>query len=603
MRSKAFVIATLLVFLGALGGVYWLAGPMLAERILPGIWLWRLPLGGTTPNDAQQQVLRELALELPRIVLLGPDGQRWIYSAADLGVSVDMDATMARAFAPGHSEDSILGVFRERWEVMQRPRVVAPILIWDRNQTLAQLASVSAQINEPSRDARVFLEGGEVQWEPSAMGRRVDITTTLSLLEPLLRVPTVGEIPLEIETLFPEVTDAHASQALELARRMLAQPAQLLVPDPLEGDPGPWTLDSALLATMLQIQAFGGEVTVGLDETGLRQTLEPIAAAMHREAVNAEYRFDAAMKQLVVRSASSDGRVLNIDATIAQITEYLQMGHRFIPLVLEPVVPRYSSTTTAEELGITELVAVGESYFAGSSSARDHNIRVGSSKFDGVLVAPGETFSFNHFLGEVTQAEGYDESYVIVGNRTVPGIGGGICQVATTAFRAAFFAGYPIVERWPHAYRVSYYELGGYGPGFDATIYSPLVDFRFTNDTPYHLLVQTEVDSANARSRFLFYSTSVGRKVEQIGPTAGPPVPPGAPIYEYDASLPAGTYVRVESAHDGLTAVLERVVRNAEGEVLFEDRYVSRFLPWSARYRFGPGFVPPPDAEIIGFNP
>ncbi len=116
-------------------------------------------------------------------------------------------------------------------------------------------------------------------------------------------------------------------------------------------------------------------------------------------------------------------------------------------------------------------------------------------------------------------------------------------------------------------------------------------------------MIQTEVDSTNARSRFLFYSTSMGRQVEQVGPTASPPVPPGAPIYEYDASLPAGTYVRVESPHDGLTAVLERIVRSAEGEELFRDRFVSRFLPWSARYRFGPGFVPPPDAQIIGQEP
>ena len=227
---------------------------------------------------------------------------------------------------------------------------------------------------------------------------------------------------------------------------------------------------------------------------------------------------------------------------------------------------------------------MGESYFTGSSSARDRNIRLGASKFNGVIIKPGQTFSFNEYLGDVSPEAGYDQSYVIIGNRTVLGVGGGICQVATTAFRAAYFGGYPIVERWPHAYRVGYYELGGFGPGFDATIYSPLVDFRFTNDTSHHILIQTEVDAARARLRFVFYSTKIGRTVEQVGPTRGEPIPPKAPVYEYDATLPAGTVVQDERPIDGLRAVLGRIVRDAEERVLYEDTFVSN-CPRPARYR------------------
>jgi vancomycin resistance protein YoaR len=256
-------------------------------------------------------------------------------------------------------------------------------------------------------------------------------------------------------------------------------------------------------------------------------------------------------------------------------------------------------TLTAEDLGIRELVAVGESYFTGSSSARDSNIRLGASKFDGVIVAPDETFSFNEHLGDVTLEAGYDESYVIIGDRTVPGVGGGICQVATTAFRAAYFGGYPVVERWPHAYRVGYYELGGFGPGFDATIYSPLVDFRFRNDTPHHILIRTEVDAAQARLRFLFYSTGDGRRVEQIGPEWGEAIPPEAPVYEYDPSLPAGSVTQIERAHSGLNAVLGRKVYDAEDNVLYEDQFVSNFIPWPARYKYGPSYIPPDNAEVI----
>jgi len=271
-----------------------------------------------------------------------------------------------------------------------------------------------------------------------------------------------------------------------------------------------------------------------------------------------------------------------------------------VPLVINQIEPGIPDTLTAEDLGVRELVAAGASYFTGSLSARDNNIRLGASKFDGVVVAPGEVFSFNEHLGDVTPEAGYNESYVIIGNRTVPGVGGGLCQVATTAFRAAYLGGYPIVERWPHAYRVKYYELGGFDPGFDATVYSPFVDFRFKNDTPYHILVHTEIDVATSRLRFLFYSTATGRTVEQIGPEWGAPIPPGPSVYEYDETLPAGTVKKFESAHDGLSAVLGRVVKDGDGNVLYEDEFVSDFIPWPARYAFGPGYTPPAGAEVVG---
>jgi vancomycin resistance protein YoaR len=111
------------------------------------------------------------------------------------------------------------------------------------------------------------------------------------------------------------------------------------------------------------------------------------------------------------------------------------------------------------------------------------NIGVAASKFDGVIVPPDRVFSFNEHLGPVTKEAGYDESLIIQGNRTSVGLGGGVCQVSTTAFRVAFFGGYELVERWAHGYRVGWYETNSV-PGLDATVYSPDVDFKFRNDSP-----------------------------------------------------------------------------------------------------------------------
>ncbi|HRT31470.1 MAG TPA: hypothetical protein P5211_03530, partial [Anaerolineae bacterium] len=142
MRHAGFALAVLIVLLGAVGGAYWLIGPLLDDRILPGVWLWRMPLGGLTLDEAQPEILREVGLDVPRFVLFDPNGQRWIYSAADLGVSVDMAATLARAYEIGHAETALLALGRERWDALQKPHAVAPVLVWDRNRAAAHLQAL-----------------------------------------------------------------------------------------------------------------------------------------------------------------------------------------------------------------------------------------------------------------------------------------------------------------------------------------------------------------------------------------------------------------------------------------------------------------------------
>jgi len=141
-------------------------------------------------------------------------------------------------------------------------------------------------------------------------------------------------------------------------------------------------------------------------------------------------------------------------------------------------------------------------YFRGSSAERLQNIRTAAAQFDGLLVAPGETFSMGEAMGDISLDNGFTEALIIYGGQTIKGVGGGVCQVSTTLFRTAFFAGFPIVERVPHAYRVSYYEQtsGGNDPklaGLDATVYFPLVDFKFTNDSAYWILMETSFDEGS----------------------------------------------------------------------------------------------------------
>ena len=185
---------------------------------------------------------------------------------------------------------------------------------------------------------------------------------------------------------------------------------------------------------------------------------------------------------------------------------------------------------------------------------------------------------------------GFDEAWIIFNGRTIKGVGGGVCQVSTTAFQAAFYAGFPITQRTPHGYRVGYYERGE-GAGMDATVFAPEVDFRFINDTPYHLLIETYTDTKNNTLTFRYYSTSDGRTVQKDGPYITNVVAHGPAVYEENSEITPGDVRQVDWAVDGADVKVIRTVYR-DGEVLSRDTFLSHYLPWQAVYQVAPGHMP-----------
>ncbi|QQS60978.1 MAG: VanW family protein [Candidatus Moraniibacteriota bacterium] len=171
------------------------------------------------------------------------------------------------------------------------------------------------------------------------------------------------------------------------------------------------------------------------------------------------------------------------------------------------IIPAKITSSNAENFGITSLIGEGRSNFSGSSQDRLFNIRFGYEKYHGALIKPGEEFSFVEILGEVDEKNGWRPELVIRNNRTEPEYGGGICQVSTTLFRAAIFSGLKITMRQAHSYPVKYYEP----IGFDASVYVPMPDMRFVNNTPGHILIQGEIKGKELI--FRIYGTNDGRKV------------------------------------------------------------------------------------------
>lgn len=320
--------------------------------------------------------------------------------------------------------------------------------------------------------------------------------------------------------------------------------------------------------------------------------IKPLQEKAYKAPVNAQFEFSNG--RVTTFKSSVDG--IQLDVAKAQqyiedsIIKTLKSGsvQEFtfeIPSIrLEPDI----TTEEANTFGIVEEIGSGTSLFQHSIPNRIHNVKHAASKINGILVAPNEEFSFVQHLGEVSKSTGYATAYVIQGGRTVLGDGGGVCQVSTTLFRAILDAGLPITERKAHAYRVSYYEQDS-PPGFDATVYYPTVDLKFVNDTGNYLLIQSELDPVELRLTYKIYGKSDGRTVEITKPIVGGYAPAPEPLYQEDPTLPTGTTKQVDYAASGATATFQRIVRDKEGKVMIDEKYVSKYSPWRAVFLVGTG--------------
>lgn len=339
--------------------------------------------------------------------------------------------------------------------------------------------------------------------------------------------------------------------------------------------------------------------SVGINLTGvlkmntnlIDENLTFLAQSINTPSQDALFQFEKG--RVTLFRVSKPGQELNqvqtkqmINSLITAVTR--QESQDFQPLkILLPVDTILPKVTTenSNNLGIKELLGSGSSKFVGSIPGRVHNIDLAASRLNGQLISPGETFSFNNALGDVSATTGFQQAYIIKEGRTVLGDGGGVCQVSTTLFRAALNAGLPIEERHAHAYRVSYYEQDS-PAGLDATVFAPSYDLKFKNDTGNYILIQAKTDKINYSLTFELYGTTDGRKAEITKPIIYSQTPPPPDLYQDDPTLPKGTVKQVDWRAWGAKVNFDYKVTR-EDVTLFQKSFFSNFQPWQAVFLRG----------------
>lgn len=492
-------------------GVVAVSGLLLFPALISDRIMSPVTVGSTRLFAASQSelpvLLEQTARELSQARFpLEFRGQTRAVTLASLGLSLDIPATAQE-------------IVERPWAWPWQRQTVAPELTADKARLVAEVNQLfRSQIKLPQNASLSVTSTGKASLRRGSGGETPDSLLLIRDIRSHLSQTSSDPVHLRVAGAEPEVLDSEVGQAKERTEKLLSQNFTLQFEDKSFVIARPALTPLLEFAEQADPQDAGNKILgVRFQPEKLRGYLvKNIAPAINQAPVDAKFEISQASEEDSVRvtqfAPPRRGVTLNLDATVQEVARAAENSAASAPLIVDVIEPDVNELADIEDLGVTALLARGESDFAGSPRNRIHNITVGTARYHGLLIAPGEEFSFNEHLGPVSAAAGFKPELVIKGHATVPELGGGLCQVSTTAFRAAIYSGLEITVRKSHAYAVRYYGV----PGFDATIYPGYTDLRFRNNTPGHILVQTKIEGT--KLAFEFWGTPDGRTVEVVGP-------------------------------------------------------------------------------------
>jgi len=545
-----------------------------AGRVFPGTTAGGIDVSYLPVNEAQEKIEAEIAKYMGQPLIFSYEGDTFEVLPEEIDLQVAAEQTIAR-----------LPVFEFEKE---NPVQLAATLFINRSissdyalngdKTIKVLEDKLQLGDKKAKNARlVYGEEGFVI-EPEREGIAINRETLIKAMQKNINSLGTDTIAVEMIEQTPRITAAKLEKEKDHLIGLLDKPITLQ------------TEESALTVKLIEhLEAVTFEEESALTVEGQGEELplilgEEQLTVAHAEPVEIksniqiqvdpekmqEHLYENLIKDIetpvspaniytneeggvIIEGTGEDGRSVPVERLTSAIALAANNGIDTVPV---PVLIDKAPLTISEDLqekGIKDLIATGHSAYYGSPGNRMFNIEFGSAKYNGMLIAPGEEFSFNEHLGEVDAGSGFKPEKVIKKNKLELEYGGGICQVSTTMYRAALQAGLPITQRKPHSWKVSYYGQS-MGHGLDATIYPGVSDLKFLNDTPGHLLIQAYTDGAE--DYFKFYGTDDGRVTEMDGPYGG-----------------------------GLTYRWNRTVKK-DGEEKIAEEIWSRYVP-----------IPPPDPK------
>lgn len=564
-------------------------------RIYPGVFVGPVDVGGLTQQEAAAKIstaTREvtengLSVSVENALVTIPlttQGGNDPDFAIDL-TSWNIDQAVLEAINQGRGSNPFVTALSPIiYGVFHHQTIPLPVTIQKDSLSLA-LFDAFPEASTPSQNAGFVVTPGTLAhtWDISVTasvdGHIIDteslFTAMQSNLENSLYIPPLQATVLR-QTAVIKLSDAEA--LIPQAKSLLENDPYTLTFAPENGSTTTWDFSASDIAPYLQPKiTSSATIAIGLDQAILVLVNERTKAVIHPPA---DAKFMIVNGKVKEFQGARDGWIVNEQQTLASLEAAIHdktAGPFFLQADYQPASVQ---TSDVNDLGISEVLGVGESNLSGSPANRVKNIQNGATLLNGTLIKPDDTFSLLTTLGPFTEENGYLPELVIKGDRIIPEIAGGLCQIGTTTFRGAMNAGLPIVERRNHSLVVSYYnDPRNNLPGTDATIYDPSPDLKFTNNTGHYVLITTDINTTTGALAFTFWGTSDGRKASYSEPIVSSWIPAGETKNIETLDLAPGT-TKCQSKHPGANASFVYTLVNADGtttEQTFTSSY--RALP------------------------
>ncbi len=550
------------------------------DTFYPGVTIDGVMVSGRTKGEVHAFFDEENQKLHQQVVTLQAGDKHIASTAAQLGINKNYDAAIETAYNLGRSESLPSRVW-QMIAVSPPPKPVAVTMTVDENSVGQMIFALKQQADllgeEPNALLQTNKHGTNILVNAGRTGQAIDPDQTKTALFTAVSQGqwTISAIMTASEQ---QLTEAQISAAQGRAQKYIGK--QLI----LHADDQQVVLHDKDLVALLTFPDGLSKTQVFMLQTRLRNTF-------NRPTQETVFEYDPQTLHVKKFTPPQVGITIQED----KFTPILQSAMTSLENSAQtsadlpiPITVQNPQHTLAETntLGITQRIGFGESRYLHSIPGRIHNVALTAERVNNTIVKPGEEFSFNKTLGDVSAATGFAPAYVIRNGRTELGDGGGVCQVSTTLFRALLNGGLPITKRHAHSYRVSYYELNS-KPGVDATVYGGDVDLRFINDTGHDILIHTQTDSKNLYMKVELYGTSDGRTAEIVDHKVWDISPAPPPLYQSDPTLPHGVIKQVDFAATGAKASFTNVVKDKNGGIIRQDTYFSNYQPWRAVYLRG----------------
>ena len=576
----SFVVGILLA-VGIGAGVLYAWGAQYDGRVLPGVSIGSVDVGGLTRDQAEAKLADAYAwLGTGQVTLTGPDGTTTTLTYADLGRGPDTSALLDAAFAAGRDGDPLANLIsapRAALHGMTLDLAVA----FDHDKVAAAVESLAASIDQAPVDATLTAgPGGTFTTTAAKEGRAVDKTGLETALEQQLEfvsveAPSSVGLPVPVVAIAPTVATSTVETAKAAADRMSADVVIT------RGDDS-WKIARSSLAPLISfLTATDGTISTVFDESRLDAIMTSLAKKVDRKPQDAGLRM--VNGHVIATGASHEGRTLDaagMKATVLSEIRARQAGAAATPVAavvkaVNPKLTKADAEAFAPKMRMISSFSVY--YWVIVNNHFGGNIEAPATKINGTVVPAGRTFDFWKVVGDLRRLPGTGPGNAIEGGKiTVTGaFGGGICTTSTTLFNAAFRAGMVPMARKNHNEFINRYP-----PGLDATVWivgNTKQTMSFKNDTKYPILItRTVTRDGNKRwLTFKIWSVPNGRTYK-ISNTVIQHGPRAIDTIVHDASKPVGYRYRNNAPADG-AKVWVTVSIYDHGKLHWTKRYYSNY--------------------------